>query len=219
MRVYPLMNIRFPYASEAELVDALKARAIAPWRWQERNANARPPDDDFFYFHRDRVGADPPCTVCLWRVRPANFAVVNILPDAKTVVRLTVDQYVGILRDFDRSIAEPAADAVEGMTSIDTDKRRLEDYFGPQAIRFLECFCKTSNASTLGSHPSDQRKWMAFLLCVHRRNAEPVHGDIFGECLKAKGWRPDRGISRLVQECDFAMELLRLSDRTSEKGR
>ena len=57
------------------------------------------------------------------------------------------------------------------------------------------------------SHPSDQRKWIAFLLCVYRTQTE-VDGDTFGACLKAKGWWPEEHIPALVDEYEFAMRLL-----------
>jgi hypothetical protein len=208
------MNIRFPIHQEVELVETMKARAKVPWQWRRHDPHGKPAVDGKFYFHRDEAGAEPACTLCILRQDPGNLVVVNIVPDELT--QLTIDQYVRILRDFDESIAEPAADAVGGMTIIDTDKRRLEDYFSPQAIRLLQRFCDTSNASDLGSHPSDQKKWMEFLLHVHRNSASHVHCDVFGACLRATDWWPNVEIDRLVREYDFAMGLLRLADGPSD---
>jgi hypothetical protein len=143
---------------------------------------------------------------------------MNIVPDEEGQ-QLTVKQYVRILRDFDASVAEPAADAVGGMTAIETDRRGLEDYFSPEAVRLLERFCKTSNVSDLGTHPNDQEMWMRFLLYVHRYSASRVNGDTFDACLKATGWWPEEYIDRLVHEYDFAMALLRQADGTSGKAR
>jgi hypothetical protein len=68
MRVHPLMNVRFPEASEAELLEAMKRRAVGPWRWREVEAGA--PMAGYVCFHRDRVGEDRAGTVCLWREAP-----------------------------------------------------------------------------------------------------------------------------------------------------
>ena len=215
MQIYPLMNIRFPETSEADLIEAMKNRATPPWRWQQLEPHGNRVEE-YSYFHRDAVGSDPACTLCLYREGPGNFAVVNIVPDAHTVDRISIDQYVGILREFDRLIAEPAADGLGGITSIETDKRSLEDYFSAEAIRLLERFCSTSNASDLGSHPSDQEKWMAFLVHVYRTNTD-VDCDTFGACLQAKEWWPEEDVPRLVGEYDFALRLLRQPDRTPRK--
>jgi hypothetical protein len=84
---------------------------------------------------------------------------------------------------------------------------RLKDYFPAEAIRLLKWFCTTSNHSDRSSHPSDQRKWIAFLQCVYRTQTE-VDGDTFGACLKAKGWWPEEHIPTLVDEYELAMRLL-----------
>jgi hypothetical protein len=56
---------------------------------------------------------------------------------------------------------------------------------------------------------------MTFLLCVHRTNAQEVHCDTFGACLKATNWWPEDDIQRLVNEYEFAMELLKLADKVN----
>jgi hypothetical protein len=124
--------------------------------------------------------------------------------------QISIDQYVSILQEFNEIIAEPTAEAIGGMTSLDTSKRRLEDYFSKESIGLLEYFCTSSNG--YGSHPADQRKWRAFLIHVHRNRKEKVHCDTFGRLLKATGWWPEDGIADLVSEYDFAMELLEQAD-------
>jgi hypothetical protein len=104
-------------------VSAMKARAVSPWSWQEYPVKEEM-NRAYLYFHRD---GDLPATLCILRQGPGDFVVVNIVPDAKEVFRLSIDQYVSILRDFDERIAEPAAEGVAGMTAVDTDKRTLEE--------------------------------------------------------------------------------------------
>lgn len=148
----------------------------------------------------------PSVLFCVTRRSRGHYSAFNIVPEE--LIQIPKDQYVALLREFDSLIAEPAALEVGGMTAMETDKRTLEDYFSPEAVRLLETFCKTSNVGDLGSHPSDQEKWMAFLLHAYRDGAK-VHCDVFGECLKARGWWPEKYIDRLVHEYDFAMRLLR----------
>ena len=110
-------------------------------------------------------------------------------------------------------IADPAAETVEGMTGIELSQYRLQDYVSPDTVGLLETFCATSNQGDLGSHLSDQEKWIRFLLAAFD-DGNVVHCEIFGNCLKTAGWWPEEGIRRLVREYDFAMRLLEQSGRT-----
>jgi len=200
------MDIHFPGIKEIALLEAMKSRANSPWQWQAHNTFGKPPDEGSFYFHRDKTNSEPPCTVCIHRIAPGHLRVQTIVPDAMKV-HIPADQYVAILNEFDSQIATPVTEALNGMTSIGTSKHTLEDHFSPEAVKLLEHFCTTSNVADHGTHLSDQGKWMAFLLQVHRNN-ENVHCDTFGACLTAKKWWPEDGIRTLVDEYDFAMRLL-----------
>lgn len=212
MEHFPQMHIRFPPAKEVELHKEMKRLASAPWLSQPHNPFGKPADSDRFYFHRDNVGDEPSCTVCIWRNEPGHWIVTNLVPDKGQVNPIPIDQYKKILTNFESEIAEPAAETIKGITSIDTSQYRLEDYFSRDAVRLLRHFCETSNQSDLGHHPSDQEKWIEFLLRVYDDNTD-VHCDVFGSCLHTAGWWPENGIRRLVSEYDFAMRLLRQSGR------
>ena len=208
MEVRPILDIHLPGAREAELLETMKSNAASfdLWQWQDTDPFNRPPESGKFYFHRDANNQEPSCTVCISRLSEGHLIVHTITPDEYG--RIPVDQYVLILNDFDGSIASPAAESLSGMTSIGTSKHTLHDHFSGEAIRLLELFCKTSNG--YGTHPSDQEKWYDFLLHVYR-NDEDVHCDVFGACLKASKMWPEDGISRLVHEYDFALNLLQRS--------
>ena len=149
------------------------------------------------------------------RNKEGHWVVQAIVPDEGQISQIPLDMYKAILSEFELQIAEPAANAVEGMTAIELSQYRLEDYFSPNAVALLEAFCATSNQGDLGSHPSDQEKWIRFLLAAYDEGKN-IHCDIFGNCLKTAQWWPEDGIRRLVHEYDFAMRLLQQSDRSAE---
>jgi hypothetical protein len=209
---FPQMDIRFPPAKETELHEEMKHLASSPWSSQTHDPHGRPANSGRFYFHRDNVGDEPSCTVCIWRKEPGYWIVLNIVPDEGQGHQIPIDQYKKILTNFELEIAEPATETIKGITSIGTSQYRLEDYFSRKAVKLLQHFCETSNQSDLGQHLSDQEKWMEFLLQVYDDNTD-VHCDEFGRCLYAAGWWPEYGIPRLVSEYDFAMRLLRQSGR------
>lgn len=212
MEHFPAMNIHFPPARENELHDEMKRRAISPWSPQENDAFDRSPEDGAFYFHRGAVNDEPSCTLCIRREKPGHWVVQAIVPDEGEINPIPPDMYKRILAEFESRIAEPAANGVEGLTAMEFSQYRLEDYFSPKALGLLRTFCDTSNHGDGGSHPSDQEKWINFLLTAYD-DGKADHCDIFGSCLKTAGWWPERGIPRLVREYDFAMRLLKQSGR------
>lgn len=210
---YQRINIHFPPARETEIHAEMKHRATSPWSPQVKDALGRPAEDGSFYFHRDVVSDEPSCTLCIRREKEGHWVVQAIVPDEGQINPIPLDVHKVILCEFESKIAEPAADCVQGMTSIELSKYRLEDYFSPQAVGLLDKFCATSNMSDLGSHPSDQEKWINFLLTAFD-DGKDIHCDIFGKCLKTAGWWPEDEVWRLVNEYDFAMRLLQQSGRS-----
>jgi len=204
---FPAMHIHFPPARESELHEEMKRLATSPWTPQENDAFDRSPMEGSCYFHRDVVGDHSSCTLCIRRERDGHWVVQAIVPDDGQISQIPLDMYKAILGEFESLIAEPAAKVVEGMTAIEFSQYRLEDYFSPDAVALLETFCATSNQGDLGSHPSDQEKWIRFLLAAYA-DGKNIHCDIFGSCLKTAEWWPEDDIRRLVHEYDFAMRLL-----------
>jgi hypothetical protein len=209
------MNIHFPPSREDELHEGMKLRATSPWAPQEHDALNRPPEDGSYFFHRDVVGDQPSCMLCIRREKDGHWVVHTIVPDRGQIRQIPLDMYKAILSEFESQIAEPATDAVEGMTAIELGQYRLEDYFSRHVVGLLETFCATSNQTDLGSHPSDQEKWIRFLLAAYD-DGKNIHCDVFGNCLKSAEWWPEDGIRRLVREYDFAMRLLQQSGRSPE---
>jgi hypothetical protein len=209
----PLMNIYFSPCRENELHEVMKRQAIAPWASQTVNPFGKVPEEGRFYFHRDAVGDDPSCILCIHRKQPGHWIVPAIIPDeGQEQNPIPFDQYKTILSEFDAQIAEPAANAVQGMAALEISMFRLEDYFSPRSVELLKRFCTTSNQSDLGMHQSDQEKWIEFLLSAYDERKD-IHCDIFGGCLKNADWWPESGVSKLINEYDFAMRLLKQSVR------
>lgn len=208
----PLMNVHFPPSREAELHAEMMRCSIAPWTPQPFTPFGKEVQEGNYYFHLDVVGNDPSCTVCILRKKPGHWLVHAIIPDDGQPSPLTVYQYKRILSQFHVEVVEPAVNLVKGVAAIEMSISRLEDHFSPTAVELLQRFCSTSNQSDLGSHLSDQEKWIAFLVRVYD-DSNDVHCDIFGDCLRNANWWPEAGISRLIREYDFALRLLKQSGR------
>src|SRR5438128_1274233 len=85
-RFDPLMTIHFPANKEAELLGSMTGRATPPWSRQPHNPFGKLPTDGQSFFHRDGVGTDLPCTLCIHRESPGRFVVGSIVPDATASV-------------------------------------------------------------------------------------------------------------------------------------
>ncbi|MBN1555449.1 MAG: hypothetical protein JXA11_11945 [Phycisphaerae bacterium] len=216
MKGYPRLNIYFPGTREEELHEKMKRLAKSPWYSQDHNTHGKPADNGFFYFHHDELGENPSCTLCIARSEPGHWTVTGIVPDKGQVNPIPCECYSRMLDDFNSNIANPAADTVDGMTSIDIHTFRLKDYFSPQAVKKLSHFCKSANQCDLGHHPCDQERWNSFLIQVFEDNKDIPSCDIFGDCLKtAKLW-PEDDIPRLRKEYDFAMRLFEQYERNAQ---
>ncbi len=209
------MNIYFPPSRENELHDGMKLRATSPWAPQEHDTFNRPVKDGSCYFHRDVIGDQPSCTLCIHREKDGHWVVCNIVPDEGQIQQIPLDTYKAILGEFESQIADPATEAVKGHAAIEFSVYRLEDYFSPDCVKLLDAFCNTSNG--LGSHPSDQEMWMQFLLAAFD-DGRGIHCDVFGNCLKTAAWWPEENIPKLVHEYDFAMHLLQQAGRNPRPG-
>lgn len=205
---YPAMDVYFPHAREADLLGEMTRNAAAPWSAMVVDALGRVPEPGAFYFHRDVIDGAPSCTVCMRRNEPGKFVVVNIVPDEGQGGQISIEDYKSIITDFDSKVAEPAALVVGGMTAVEISVYRLEDYFSPRSVELLKQFCGAANHGDLGSHPSDQDRWMAFLVSAYDERND-VHCDVFGACLKNERIWPEHGVRQLVREFDFSMRLLK----------
>ncbi len=218
MEHYPALDIRFPPERENELHAAMIASAQAPWSPKDTDALDRPIEAGSYYFHRNVVDGAASCTLCIRREKPGHWVVQNIVPDEGQPAQIPLDQYKLLLREFDSLIAEPATNAVNGVSAIEFSQFRLEDYFSPRTVKLLEAFCGAANQADLGSHPCDQERWLRFLISAYD-DGHSVHCDIFGNCLRTANWWPDHGVPVLVHEYDFAMRLLQQSGRRSPQPR
>ncbi len=201
MEKTPQLRIGFEPVHEVELLEYMKQLAQSPpWTPLEKNPMGHPAKDGFAFFHRDVVGVDPSCILCIQRTKDGLWAVGAFVPDEGQTFPL--DSCKAVLRDFDARIAEPAAKKFGGATELDYSEYELRRYFSPAEVALLESYCSSS-----GSHSSDQEEWVDFLLTVHD-SPKQVDCDVFRNCLRTSKWLDEERIQNLAHEYDFAARLL-----------
>lgn len=209
------LEIRFPVERESVLWEEMNRRAAFPWSPQSHDALGRTPAHDCLHFHFARQPDSdlPSSTFCIRRKGHDLWLVEAIIADEHEAHQIPDDQYKRLMHRFDEEVAQVAAEAADGMTSLVGGQYRLEDHFSLRARNLLRSFRMSPNR---GTHLYDRDRWMDFLLQAYDdakvKNESPASGDVFGWCLETEGgWIADD--VRLRREYDFAMTLLKHAGR------
>src|SRR5438034_651568 len=64
-RFDPLMPVHVPANKDADVLGSTTGLATPPWSRQPHNTFGKLPTDSQSFFHRDGVGTDLPCTLCI----------------------------------------------------------------------------------------------------------------------------------------------------------
>jgi hypothetical protein len=124
--------------------------------------------------------------------------------------RLSCAQYNSILIEFYLKFLYPAAAEAGLPIELSPDERSFEREYGREATRLLKQFSICANKTC--THPSDQRRWMNFLIHLHHRRPNRDYGfALLAKWLSDDGWSRDK-TSELISECEFALDLLSAYD-------
>ncbi|MCP2221702.1 hypothetical protein [Bradyrhizobium elkanii] len=212
IEVFQDLTIVGPQSKRGELREALIKTAAAPWKQAldaEHDLRRMSRGDDIIVFQREADSRLPAAGLTLWS-RASGYEITNIVP--KTVGQLTYAQYNGLLQEFERSIAKPAATIVGFVVEVSAPRQTLEEWVSPEVARALEGFSHLANKSTGSSHPSDQARWLRFLILSYR-SAKKLDSDLLRRWLvEVDGWDEDHAF-KLVVEYEFGLDLLTAYDR------
>ncbi|AFK54015.1 hypothetical protein [Tistrella mobilis] len=154
-------------------------------------------------------GVDAVCLV-LWS-RDDAYEVTNIVP--RDVGELGHQRYNAALQDFIARVARPAATAARFEIQTTSAQQGLNDWLPAAAADALRRFSATANKSTGSSHPSDRKRWFAFLLQAHRDAGSFDTDRLVRWLTEVEGW-PDDKAHDLAIEYEFGLALLNEYDRT-----
>jgi hypothetical protein len=118
-------------------------------------------------------------------------------------------QYNSILVEFFLSFVHPAAAEAGLPIELSPDERSFEREYGREATRLVKRFSVCANKTC--THPLDQRRWMDFLIHLHRRPNRDYGFALLAKWLIDDGWSNDK-TSGLISEAEFALDLLSAYD-------
>lgn len=116
-------------------------------------------------------------------------------------------RYNAALRDFVDNVVEPAARRTAFDVRTTTERQSLEDWLPAATSDALRRFSATANRGTGSSHPSDRRRWFAFLLAARREGAALDAELLVRWLIEEEGWS-DGQAHRLGGEYEFGLSLL-----------
>lgn len=207
IEVFQDLHLRGSASALGVLHDALKAHAVAPWRYAAEKVDRlreMGEEKDALAFERAQTpGFEAAGLVLL----PAGdgLEVVNIVP--LNVSELSYAAYNAILQDFAASVAVPAAQVAGFRVDLSSATLQLEDKLPPNVLEALRRFSVAANRSTGATHPRDQDRWFDFIIQAHRSGAQLDASTLARWLSESDGW-PEDGARELAGEYERARELL-----------
>lgn len=154
-----------------------------------------------------RAKAERPEVALVMSLGGRRLTVTNIVPNGQ---KLSVGQYNSILAEFYLKFLHPEALEAGLAIELSSDERTIEEAFGSTALELLRKFSRCANKSM--THPADRNRWLDFLISLHDHSNRDYALDLLAKWLREDGWSAEKA-SRLVSECEFALDLLRAVDR------
>jgi hypothetical protein len=188
-----------------DLIERLTKQCTAPWtRAIDKEENLSLSDHKMFCFVRDTFDNLPKAALVLSDKKEGVWYIPNIVPAESG--EMSVDEYNGILLDFEKLILRPARAGTKIRIKVTTDSLSIRDRAGERVEKALESFSNLANKATGGTHPSDRERWFRFLVLANHKGRE-LDTELVGQTLLEHGWMPER-VEKLRLEFEFAQGLL-----------
>jgi len=139
-----------------------------------------------------------------------NFYVPNVVP--REIGHLSYQDYNAILEEFYYLFVQPAAKESGAELVLSSNEKSLEDWLSKDAILALKRFSKGANKSTGSAHPSDNERWISFLISAHSEKSPLTPTDLGRWLVEDEAW-PEDVVNDLLVEYEFSRELLRAYEK------
>jgi hypothetical protein len=151
----------------------------------------------------------PAAVVFVTQKEAGLFYVPNVIPRDQR--ELSHDAYNDILAEFHDRYVRPAADRTGVRVELTDTQADLSSWLSPAAAQKLRGFSAAANRSTGASHPSDQDRWMDFIVAAHRDGSRLDAHTLRRWLTEVENWPPEVA-QRLALEYEFGKEVLAFSE-------
>lgn len=206
LEVFQDLTLRGPDEKRSMLRMALIAHANGSWRHasdKEDELSEMAEAEDVIAFERSGGEGIDAVGLVLW-AREEGFEITNIVPLA--VGELGPRRYNAALQDFESCVARPAAMEVGFEVQVTSAQQGPADWLPPLAAEALQRFSGAANKATGSSHPTDRRRWFAFLIAAHTANDLDTDR-LMRWLVEVEGW-PEDVAHDLVVQYEFGLALL-----------
>ena len=162
-----------------------------------------------YCFACERREHRPAAAVFLTQKEEGLFYVPNVVPRDRR--ELSHDEYNGLVAEFCDRFVRPAADRTGVHVELTDTQADLSRWLSPAAAQKLLAFSRAANRSTGSSHPSDQDRWMDFIVAAHRDGSRLDAHTLRRWLTVVDSWPPEVA-QRLALEYEFGKEVLAFSE-------
>jgi len=168
IEVFQDLKISGPPEKKAALrADFLKAEA-SNWSLNEDRSKqilkSSLTGGDVLLFETMPTDKFPAAGLTLWETDDGYY-VPNIVP--KESGRLSYSQYNAILEDFFEQIAKAVAIKNGFEAWVSSSQETIDDWLPEKVATNLRSFSLAANKSTGIAHPSDEKRWLMFVVAAH----------------------------------------------------
>lgn len=191
---------------------ALIESAVAPWSVDlERSEEVRLTglaDEDVILFRCEANARHPAAGLTFWGTSDGYY-VPNITPTETG--RLSFEQYNAVLDEFLTELLEPIASRYGFSIKTTKQEQGLDDWVNEEVALALRRFSSAANKSSGAGHPSDQRRWYAFIVASHSHRRKLNPDQLSRWLCEVDGWDEDTAHD-LAGDFESALSLLRFYD-------
>ncbi len=195
------------YLDEIDKDEAFKAITDSCGQFWERSYDkedntARFAPGSIFAFEYIEGGSLEHAGLVIMKKEGSTWYVPNIVPLGQG--HFSYDEYNSLAKDFAENVLRKAMLTVP--FNIELSKETISDIeiLGERSAKLLKTFSATANKSTGSSHPSDQRRWFAFLYSIEDKE---IYADDIERLLLEQGWG-EKFALKLAIEFEFSQALL-----------
>ena len=136
-----------------------------------------------------------------------HFKVTNIVPKGRP--RLEHSEYNSILREFAEKVIGPAAKLLAYTCRLTDESLAISHWIGPDAEQKLRAFSSSANKGTGSAHPSDFKRWSAFIIACNSERSTLTAATLERWLVEEESW-PSEVASTLSGEYEFGRQLLKI---------
>ena len=143
--------------------------------------------------------------------------VPNITPAEGSGETLSKRVYNQILDKFFEEVRKLIPNSSHDLNlTLTSDNADITEHISPEAAQLLDNFSFAANKYTGSAHSYDFKRWAKFLIQVHKEKNASLDVNFLSNWLVEELEWPDESADKLVNEYEFAKDLLEIYDGASQ---